>query len=37
MSLGFHELGIPCYTEAEDAITALAAMWRYRQHLQSAG
>jgi acetyltransferase len=36
-SLGFHALGIPCYTGAEEAIAALAALWRYRQYLGKTG
>jgi len=33
MCRGFQEMGIPSYTSDEDAITSLAALWRYQQHL----
>jgi acyl-CoA synthetase (NDP forming) len=29
---GFQEIGIACYSRDEDAIAALAALYRYRQH-----
>jgi len=33
MCQGFQEVGIPSYTSDEDAITSLAALWRYQQYL----
>ena len=30
---GFQDIGIPCYTGDEDAIAALAALYRYRQYV----
>jgi acetate---CoA ligase (ADP-forming) len=33
---GFQEIGIPCYSGDVDAIAALAALYRYRQHLRVA-
>ena len=30
MLRGFHAIGIPCYAGDEEAVDALAAMWRYR-------
>jgi len=32
---GFQARGIPSYTSDEDAVMALAAMWRYRQYVDS--
>ncbi len=36
MCQGFQEMGIPSYTSDEDAITSLAALWRYQQYLLHA-
>ena len=33
---GFQAIGIPCYTADVDAVAALAALYRYRQHRPSA-
>jgi acyl-CoA synthetase (NDP forming) len=35
MCRGFHSLGIPSYTSDEDAIMALAALYRYQQYLHA--
>jgi acetyltransferase len=35
MLLGFRDIGIPAYSSDEDAVISLAALWRYRQHLDS--
>jgi acyl-CoA synthetase (NDP forming) len=35
MLLGFRKIGIPAYSSDEDAVTSLASLWRYRQHLDS--
>jgi acyl-CoA synthetase (NDP forming) len=35
MLLGFKDIGIPAYSSDEDAAISLAALWRYRQHLNS--
>ncbi len=33
---GFQDIGIPCYTSDVDAVAALAALYRYQQHLPGA-
>jgi acetyltransferase len=33
---GFQDIGIPCYTADVDAVAALAALYRYQQHLRGA-
>jgi len=33
MQQDFQNIGIPCYTRDENAIASLAALYRYRQHL----
>jgi len=33
---GFQDIGIPCYSRDEDAIAALAALYRYRQYRTGA-
>ncbi|OGO43873.1 MAG: hypothetical protein A2137_01285 [Chloroflexi bacterium RBG_16_58_8] len=35
MLRGFQAIGIPCYSADEDAVFALAALWRYRQRASS--
>jgi acetyltransferase len=37
MQQGFQNIGIPSFTCDEDAISSLAALYRYRQHLLSTG
>ncbi len=37
MHRGFQALRIPCYTGDEDAVFALAALWRYREYLRRVG
>lgn len=36
MLAGFREIGVPCYSSDEDAVTALAALYRYQQSLKKA-
>ncbi len=36
MNQGFLKLGIPCYASVEDAIKALAALYRYQQYRAEA-
>jgi acyl-CoA synthetase (NDP forming) len=35
MLAGFRDIGVPAYSLDEDAVISLAALWRYRQHLNS--
>jgi acyl-CoA synthetase (NDP forming) len=35
MQQGFQNSGIPCYTQDEDAITSMAALYRYQQYLNN--
>ena len=37
MRRGFQAIGIPCYPGDDDAVFALAAMWRYQAYLIKSG
>jgi acyl-CoA synthetase (NDP forming) len=37
MRQGFQDIGIACYTRDEDALAALAALYRYRRYAAGAG